>query len=234
MNSMENLKTAVEWQADQVEIDLRIFQGVLYLSHDPIRKDCLQKYLTLQEAVKFLRKNTVELNCDLKEKETLEPAMSVLWEAGMADRVFFTGEVNADLVRRPFRYFQNVENCGIVQEGELLTETTAKKLADWYDTYHNDTLAGFNIEYRTLTEKTLSIFLQHQIPICCWQVDEELCLQKLVRAGVKYITTNNLRLSLQIKKQQVDGCTNDLLEKESISFTPQPSGNDHIDRSQTN
>lgn len=199
--SEENIEKALCLHADGVEVDLRLWNGEVYLSHNPLDPLHLSQYVTFRRAVAMIATSEVEINCDLKEAETLEPAMVILREAGLADHAIFTGEVTSQLVVPPFRFLKNSDQFEFAKEGKKLFAQEVQKLTDIYLKRTSDTFAGYNIEYQSLTQESMEALRKNRVPYCCWTPDEEQAIRTLMESGADFITTNALAVALQVRDE---------------------------------
>ena len=97
-NSLEFLRTALQSEADAVEVDVRKNgEGKLILSHDETQKDAV----TLEEAFRMIQGvPKKKINCDLKQKGLEEEIYRLALEHEMERRLIFTGDVNPELFRK--------------------------------------------------------------------------------------------------------------------------------------
>lgn len=96
-NSLEFLRTALQSEADAVEVDVRKNgEGKLILSHDETQKDAV----TLEEAFRMIQGVPKKINCDLKQKGLEKEIYRLALEHEMERRLIFTGDVNPELFRK--------------------------------------------------------------------------------------------------------------------------------------
>lgn len=74
-NTVRSIKRALANHVDMIEIDLRMQNGVIVLSHDPIERD--STYATLSEAL-YAIAGKVAVNLELKEPDVVAPLKEVL------------------------------------------------------------------------------------------------------------------------------------------------------------
>ena len=195
--SRENILAALQSGADAVEMDLRALDGRIYLSHDPLEKEHLERYLTFRQALELLRDSEIEINCDLKEIGILGIAQETLKTINMQERAFYTGEVGSCQKTEEIkcRCFQNIEHYGFVEDGRQLSEAEVHKLIRVFKT-REPQLAGFNVEYGMLTQEAIDLFTKENVPLSCWIVDDERAICQLLRANITYITTNHVKYAI--------------------------------------
>lgn len=188
----EGIETAVRLGADVVEMDLRLLDGVVWLSHDLPGTEGFHTYLTLERALGLLRGSPVEINCDLKEPEVFPHALRIIRGMDLESRTIFTGEFDPALEDRgdQYRYFQNVEHLAGLSLERKLTGEDARRLVRHYRTSAGESFAGYNISYKMLTPEALGTLSAAGIPLSCWTVDERAEIRTLLRAEIAYLTTN--------------------------------------------
>lgn len=192
--SEENLRVARDCGADIVEMDLRVFGGEVYLSHDPVDGSNCDRLLTLGQAFTLLESARVRFNCDLKTAETMQAVVRIAASRKLLDRVIFTGEYTPERRDRAgYRHFRNVEHLGIVEPHEPISRAKAERLVEAFRRNADRTLEAYNVEYTTLTDEALSIFEEAGIPLCCWTVDDLASIRRLFDRGIYAVTTNLLQ-----------------------------------------
>lgn len=68
-NSIASIKRAINAKVDMIELDVRLHNGILVLSHEPTIRS--QKYTSLEEALDTIGGKT-PLNLEIKEERTIE------------------------------------------------------------------------------------------------------------------------------------------------------------------
>ncbi|MCI8329707.1 MAG: glycerophosphodiester phosphodiesterase [Oscillibacter sp.] len=200
----ENIETALRCGADAVEVDLRLLNGEVYLSHDALREEALETYLTLRQALELIGPSGAEINCDIKEAVALPAAFRILKNMGMERRAFFTGETGAAAKDPGLRCFRNVE-CPLLSGcEETLAEEEVRRLIAGYRSQRDPSLAGFNIEYGLLTAETMALFSAQGVPLSCWLVNDGLAIRQLLEAGVDYLTTDCVRSAAALRARKME------------------------------
>ena len=74
-NTVRSIKRALANHVDMIEIDLRMQDGVIVLSHDPIEQD--GNYTTLSDALQAIA-GKVAINLEIKEPDVVAPLKSAL------------------------------------------------------------------------------------------------------------------------------------------------------------
>lgn len=196
--SRENIETAVRLGADVVEMDLRLLNGEVWLSHDLLDTEGFRTYLTLERALELLCGSHVEINCDLKEPEVFPHALRIIRRMDLESRIIFTGEFNPRLgsCGDQYRYFQNVEHLDGLSSERKLSGEDAGRLARHYQDNAGGSFCGYNISYKMLTPEALEALSAKRIPLSCWTVDDQSEIQALLRADITYLTTNLVRYAV--------------------------------------
>ena len=199
--SAENLRRAAACGADIIEMDLQVFEGEVYLAHDPVSAANLDGLLTLDQAFDLLRDAPVRFNCDLKTAETMPEVVRIAQAHGLLDRVIFTGEYTprAQSGDVGYHHFRNTEHLGIVAPHEPITREKALRLIDAFQNTADRTLEAYNIEHATLTEEAAALFARAGVPVCCWTVDDPERLRRLIRQGIYAVTTNLLQKAYEVR-----------------------------------
>lgn len=191
-NSLSYIRTAIAAGVDAVEFDLRLGGERVLLSHDPLEREKLADYLTLEDAAALARDAGVGLNCDLKEPEVFAPALQTLRRMGMERCTVFTGSYPSlgAFVDGVHGYYINTDHTGLVAAAGSVTPEQARALGELFYARRDPALLGLNIDYLTLTEESMAVFRAMHVPLCCWTVDDEEQIEYLLEQRVACITTN--------------------------------------------
>lgn len=203
LGSVENLYAALQYHADAIELDLRYDGEQVILSHDPVQAN-RRDYITLSAALGHLQGSALWFNCDLKEEAAFEPTLRCFHDRGLLSRLVFTGSYPLAYDDRtyPYRVFVNLENIPGIHDG-MLQEQDACAAADWF-TYQQQLypmLTGLNAHYQTLRTQDLELFRTRSIPLMCWTVDSAPSMKELFRARIYAITTNQVRIAVDERRQ---------------------------------
>lgn len=197
--SREGIETAIRLGADVVEIDLRLLDGVIWVSHDLPDISKLHTYLTLEQALQLLCGSNVEINCDLKEAAVFPHALKIIRQMNLESRIIFTGEFqpNFQCAGDRYRYFQNAEHLFDMTPEQKLSRENVEQLMTYYQRNATGVFGGYNISYKMLTPETLQMLSGTGIPLSCWTVDEGNVISALLREDIAYLTTNQVRNAVQ-------------------------------------
>lgn len=208
-NSLEFLRTALQSEADAVEVDVRKNgEGKLILSHDETQKDAV----TLEEAFRMIQGvPKKKINCDLKQKGLEEEIYRLALEHEMERRLIFTGDVNPELFRKgscvfpSITWYANFEvfRPGLYrqmesEEGRARVKEALPEVLDEMKEYET---SGLNWHY-SLVEQVLDLAEEKGIGISVWTVDEEALQRKFLRKRVDNITTRRLKQLITIRNEE--------------------------------
>jgi glycerophosphoryl diester phosphodiesterase len=202
-NSMEGIKAALNKNVDIIEFDLRLYKNMVYLSHDEVDGNQLDRYVTFQEALKHLEAKEVKLNCDLKEKGVFEYALKDLCEYGMEERAIFTGDYDNSKINNDakYRYFLNVEREELQLYNNIIEDQDADKIIDYFLNSDDSTFAAWNMNYRIISPTAQVKFYTSGIPISYWTVDDPKEIDRLFQNKVYSITTNNIAYAVEARER---------------------------------
>ena len=163
-NSIEAMQAGVGAGAQIVEFDLRYLpDGTPVLSHDAPQGDCV----SLRDAFAFLSSHPdVRANVDVKSTAFLECVEPMAREAGVLDRIFFTGVSAQDVpvVREKCPHVPYYLNVSIPfwTNVEKLAEKTRALGA-----------VGVNFSYGSLSARLTRTFRKHGLLTSVWTIDSE-------------------------------------------------------------
>lgn len=196
-NSMEYLDIVSELSCDYAEIDLRLKDGEIWLSHNEIA--ATKGLITLTEAVKYFNKKQIKINCDLKEP-IFPKVHEALRRLNYIDKAVFSGSIR---LMEPVQYetireqiifnLENINSYSGQQEEELDQCITF---------YKKNRIVWMNLNYHRLNVKLMDRLKKAGIKVSVWTVDEEEDLERMINMGVSNITTHSVtRLNDLLKRQ---------------------------------
>lgn len=197
-NSVESFLAGVSSGVDIIEVDVRFTkQGVPVLSHDAFpdgTEDSLVKLSTIFELLS--EHKDVMVNLDMKEKHELSVVGSMIHEAGLAARVFYTGIEPEwlDTVRRDspgIRYLVNGEpDSAKITDPDYLSALVSAVI--------NSGAMGINLHHRFITPEVVDAFHSAGSKVFIWTVDDEAGMKRMIELGVDSITTRNVDMLINI------------------------------------
>lgn len=202
-NSMVGIIAALNKNVDFIEVDLRLYKENVYLSHNVVDGNQLDRYVTFKEALKLLALEKVKLNCDLKEIGVFEYALKDLREYGMEERAIFTGDYDTSKIdaNAKYRYFLNVERKDLQLYKNIIEDQDADKIIDFYKNCKDSTMAALNMNYRCISPSAQAMFYTSGIPISYWTVDDPNEIDRLLQNNVFSITTNNIAYAVKARER---------------------------------
>ena len=163
-NSIEAMEAGVRAGAQIVEFDLQYNEaGEPVLSHDAPAGECA----TLQDAFAFLAAHpNVRANVDVKDTSHLECVEPLAKEAGVLDRIFFTGLDEADIPTAREKcpsvpYYLNVD---------IPRFASIKKLAEKVRSLG---ALGVNISTGSLSPRLTHGFHKQGLLVSVWTIDKK-------------------------------------------------------------
>ncbi len=201
--SEEYILTAIKNGADCIELDLRLFNGEVLISHDPINKSHLSSYLNIYKAIDIIKSTNIKINCDIKEEEVFEPALRIFKEKNIDERIIFTGSFKLHNKSEDIKHscFINVENMEIEQIDGVLTYESAEKVINKLESLKNEFhISGINVDYTRLSDEAVLLFHKNKIKVSCWTVDDKDDLVRILKYNLYNITTNNVYYLYQLMK----------------------------------
>ncbi len=203
--SMEGIIAALNQNVDYVEVDLRVHKEKVYLSHNLIDGNQLDRYTTFQDVLKLLAPEKLKLNCDLKERSVFEYALKNLREYGMEERAVFTGEYENSIdANAKYSYYLNVDKKGLYLYNNVIEEQDADKIIDFYRNSKDKAMAALNIDYRIISPSAKAKFYKSGIQISYWTVDDTNDIDHLLQNNVFSITTNNIAYAV-LARERIQG-----------------------------
>ena len=195
--SMEGIIAALNQNVDYIEVDLSLYEETVYLSHNPIKGDQLDRYVTFQNVLKFLAPEKVKLNCDLKERVVFDYALKNLRENGMEERAVFTGDYDINIAANgKYSYYLNVDKKELQLYNNRIEEQDADRIIDFYKNCKDNAMAALNIDYRAISPSAKEKFYASGIRISYWTVDNPEDIEHLLQNNVYSITTNNINYAV--------------------------------------
>ena len=185
-NSLEAMAAGIAAGAAIVEFDLNYTaDGTPVLSHNAPKKAAC---VTLAEAFAFLAgQDGIQANVDVKSTEHLEKVPALAAEAGVTERIFFTG-VDDKMVPAV------KEKCPGIPY--YLNAVVRKK--DDADALAKKTAAlgavGINLNWKGASPQLIRAFHKKGLPVSVWTVNKPRRIVQMARLGVDNITSRRPEL----------------------------------------
>jgi glycerophosphoryl diester phosphodiesterase len=183
-NTLESIRVMADCGADVIEIDVRMHEGRLVMSHDAPSGavDSLEDAFAIVKAHPGLK-----MNIDLKQTGIVSAVAELAERCGVEDRLLFTGGVGEE-------DFPAIRTHGLTvwYNSDLMPED-----ADWLagvDALGFDTL---NLYHGDVDDHLLEN--AHRLSI--WTVNDEELLRRFLAAGAKGITTRKPLLAMKLRDE---------------------------------
>lgn len=201
-NSSSYLSYLNKLKIDGFEIDIRLFDGNIVLSHDLINSN---NCLILEEIFDFIDdREKFLVNCDIKEKQATKEVYKKFQEKNMLDKLIFTGNVDFDFIKdkKEIKTFVNSEFLidGSNREG-FFKDNKIYELIKKYKGIEKDyNVSGICINHKSLDILSFKLLLNSGINLSIWTVDNKECLEKMLKIktnSIIFITTNKINYALE-------------------------------------
>jgi glycerophosphoryl diester phosphodiesterase len=222
-NSISSVLEGLRAGADIIEVDVRATNdGVVVLRHDeevmtPIGirriqdldfeelKDLAKSedITRLEEILPLILENNRMINLDVKEDSAIGPMIRTVEKYNMRDYVIISGcgKERAAYLKENYRPYQVLLNASISggDYDSFIKETCQDAISA--------SCCGINIHYHFCREELLDYAGLRCLPVFVWTVDDPLTMETFLDMGVHSITTNEVRILMQLKdkrKQEKD------------------------------
>lgn len=190
-NSLEHIHAAIASGAEMLEVDLRMRpDGTLYLSHD-VPETIEERPLLTDLLALIAGTANMGINLDAKEEGLIAPAMELVRQYGLTDRVVFTGACGND---RALAVSLGTDVwCNLAEEGETVKEGLEKILRNGSPC--------LNACYRQITSEDHRLMQSHGRGVSAWTINDEENLRRFLHMGVMNITTRIPVLAVELRKE---------------------------------
>lgn len=195
-NSLEHIRTAIASGAEMLEIDIRKYGDVLYLTHD--EQADTARCATLAQCFELVAgADGICVNCDVKTTGLTGDVCRLAAEYGIEDRIVFTGSVGMDeldaLEKSPADWWLSLWRSD--REAEQLADACA-----FYKDTH-DLYRVINLDGRMVNDALLKTVDENGYGLSVWTINREEDIRRAMAAGVMNITTRQPKLALAIRKE---------------------------------
>ncbi|WII39740.1 glycerophosphodiester phosphodiesterase [Paenibacillus thiaminolyticus] len=225
-NTLESFWEGVQSGADIVEIDLRAAaDGTAVLLHDasPLLRQYTYEQLNrvenriqlspvyehrdivkLDHILDIAKQQSIKLNLDIKNEETVAPAMECVLRHGMENQVFVTGcstgiAGNYKGIRVVYNTPDELSEADIADYGAF-----AQRICDEALQYG---ACGLNMDYRTCRTELVEAAHERQLAVWVYTVNAADELKRYIGMGVDAITTRRPLALLELKPTAGDNGT---------------------------
>ena len=188
-NSREHILAAIASGAEMIEVDVRMVNGELRLSHDiPEHADAC---VTLRECFSLVAPaENLHMNIDVKTEGLLEPVMTLAKEFTLDGRIIFTGACNDD---RELALSLGSDVWRSMWPGQEIDDGIAAN--------KKDGSPFLNVAYCMITEENDKMLRENGLGFSAWTVDKEYFLRLFLKMGISNITTRNPVLAMKLRKE---------------------------------
>jgi glycerophosphoryl diester phosphodiesterase len=188
-NSREHILAAIASGAEMIEVDVRMVEGELRLSHD-VPEDA-SACVTLRECFSLVApEENLHMNIDVKTEGLLEPVMTLAKEFSMVGRIIFTGACNDD---RALALSLGSDVWRSMWPGQ--------EISDGISENKKDGSPFLNVAYCMITEENDKALRENGFGFSAWTVDKEYFLRLFLKMGISNITTRNPVLAMKLRKE---------------------------------
>lgn len=186
---------------DAIEVDIRRRGNSLILGHTRIpffKKDRIE----LSYVLNYCVANNIQVNCDLKRKNTVKLVGDLAEKLGAKGLIYITRLVSKKEIQhlKGMRLFVN-DTFYFSKFGPPRTENLAK-LKEFLDSLNCSDIAGLNVSKIYISNVFLEKARAIGLDLSVYTVDDESTLKMLITEGVKNITTNNIKLAIKLLSDQ--------------------------------
>ncbi len=188
-NSREHILAAIASGSEMIEVDVRMVNGELRLSHD-VPEDA-EACVTLRECFSLVApEENLHMNIDVKTEGLLEPVMTLAKEFSLDGRIIFTGACNDD---RDLALSLGSDVWRSMWPGQ--------EIADGIAANEKDGSPFLNVAYCMITEENDKALRESGFGFSAWTVDKEYFLRLFLKMGISNITTRNPVLAMKLRKE---------------------------------
>ena len=188
-NSKEHILAAIASGAEMIEVDVRMANGELILSHDvpedPAACVPLREFFEL-----VAPEENLHMNIDVKTEGLIPHVMALAGEYSLVGRIIFTGACNED---RTLALSLGADMWRSMWPGQ--------EIPDGINANIKDGSPFLNVAYCMITEEYNEQLLVNGLGFSAWTVDKEYFLRLFLRMGISNITTRNPVLAMKLRKE---------------------------------
>ena len=188
-NSREHILAAIASGSEMIEVDVRMADGELRLSHD-VPEDPTS-CVTLRECFSLVApEENLHMNIDVKTEGLLESVMALAKEFSLENRIIFTGASNED---RELALSLGSDVWRSMWPGQ--------EIADGIAANKKDGSPFLNVAYCMITEENNREVCESGFGFSAWTVDKTYFLKLFLKMGISNITTRNPVLAMELRKE---------------------------------
>lgn len=207
-NSLENINYVLETTADAMELDIRRnHRGELVLAHDQVADDATA--VRLSRAFEALSKHpTMKVNCDLKEGGLEQEVYDLALVYKIQDRLIYSGAADPSrCLDLPISLYLNLEyfldsasDLSRIRQLETATKDEVREfLLACLDKLPELNAHSLNMHYSVFDKAFDEDEDASSYAFSLWTVNDPQDLKRYMRAGVRAITTRQLKVALDLR-----------------------------------
>lgn len=188
-NSREHILAAIESGCEMVEVDVRMADGLLYLSHD-LPGD-YRSCVTLRECFSMIKpQENLGINIDAKTEGLPDAVLALASKFDLNRRIIFTGSCNSDRARIAA---QGSEMWRSMWDGD--------RIADGIQANMRDGSPLLNVHYPMITDEYDRTLRATGGRFSAWTVDDPAEIRRFLEAGIGNITTRKPHLAMTLRRE---------------------------------
>jgi glycerophosphoryl diester phosphodiesterase len=188
-NSIEHIEAAIASGAEMIEVDVRMAEGTLVLSHD-VPEDA-SSLPTLRKCFEMVAPaENLHMNIDVKTEGLIPHVMALAGEFDLCERIIFTGACNDD---RALALSYGSDMWRSMWPGMEISDGIADN--------EKDGSPFLNVAYCMITEENNLQLKEKGFAFSAWTVDKEYFLRLFLKMGIANITTRNPVLAMKLRKE---------------------------------
>lgn len=188
-NSIEHINAAIASGAEIVEVDVRMRDGLLFLSHDA--PEDISGRATLEDCFRLVKETEdLSMNLDLKTPGLVTPMLDLAEKYGLCERIVFTGACNdcrAQAVSRGADMWRSMWKGDSIPDG-----IAANRL---------DGSPALNVWHPMINEEYDRELKSFSNGFSAWTVDDEADIIRFLKLGIRNITTRKPVLALSLREK---------------------------------
>ena len=192
-NTLDSIRALVSCGAEFLEVDVCLQADKLVLTHNMPEDGAA--YDTLEDCFAIVRKcDGICMNIDIKQPDIVGRVAELAETCGMRERILFSGDV------------LSADDFACAAEMGLTVWYNHTQIPQGKDLLQGAADAGFevlNVNHRLVTDEMLTAGARR---ISAWTVNEPEQMERLLKAGVRNITTRRPALALQMRRKIQGEC----------------------------
>lgn len=192
-NTLESVRALLNCGAEYLEVDVCLQGERLVLTHDDPKPGA--QYDSLEACFNEVdHREGIGMNIDVKQPDLVRRVAELAENCGMLERILFSGDV---LSAADFAY---------ARERGLTVWYNHTQIAKGTDLLQGAADAGYSVLNAHYSLATDAMLARAPERLSLWTVNEQTWLEKLLRAGVRNITTRRPVLARKLRAEIQGNC----------------------------